>query len=873
MRELTRLLEVGGRDRRQRDLVVGDDRAAGIARQPRDAARVHRLLVTLAKAADAGAGQPTGGVRSLPLPTPECDSVIRPAASERTPAIHAATTSSSSPTTRVLVAPSASASSTAVRSSIACTGSRSAGIPAPAHSTTARCVRCSGYRSRALNTAASVASPDSTARTSRSRAAAVLRIHRSRSSAYRSAISRVSAPTNVKSHRAPSSIAVLAVVAEPRIGVDSLDEVGEERRLARVIATQQDVDADTATDEFVRERDRLGGRLGLPGRPPGQHHLDKQLQRCRVAGQRSRLEGVIGCDLRKLVGDGGGDLAGDHLPPVRVLDKRKHHVPQYAGRRWGVAHELRLTARGPEWPTFIAMSRSVLRPPAVAALTVALALAGCGAHGPPHPRRAARASPRVVAARPADVTVSINRHHALTPVPPSFLGLSTEYWTLPFDERHLRLFRRVISLIHVAGDAPLVLRIGGDSSDHTFYVPRLRRLPSWAFGLTPALISRTARVVRATRLRVILDLNLVTGTPELARAWVREAEAVLPPSSIIGFEIGNEPDLYGRGYWQQTIAREPFGRRVLPPDLGPAQYVTDFAQYGRAIQGDRRKATLLGPAVANPSARGGRLWINALLRGPHAGLRVVTAHRYPYTRCVFAGSPWYPTISRILSEDATAGMAASVRPAVRLAHAAGLPFRLTEFNSVTCGGVAGVSDSLATALWAPDAAFELMRTGAQGINLHAREYAVNDPFTFDRRGLHAHPLLYGLILFARTLGPDARLVRLRVHAPGFPHVKVWGVRIGRARLHLLVINKGPRGASVQLNAARIGSAVVQRLSAPAPGSEGGVRLAGQWLDRAGRWRGRRVAETAAARGGDVRFVVPRYSAALVSARLTTGALR
>jgi hypothetical protein len=212
-------------------------------------------------------------------------------------------------------------------------------------------------------------------------------------------------------------------------------------------------------------------------------------------------------------------------------------------------------------------------------------------------------------------------------------------------------------------------------------------------------------------------------------------------------------------------------------------------------------------------------------------------------------------------------MAASVRAAVRMAHAAGLPLRLTEFNSVTCGGVARVSDSFATALWAPDAAFELMRTGARGINLHAREYAFNDPFTFDRRGVHAHPLLYGLILFARTLAPHARLVRLAVRAPRFPHVKVWGVEVGRNRLRLLVINKGAQGVSVQLNAPVARSAAVQRLQAPAPGAEGGVRLAGQWLDLSGRWRGARVTSTANARHGDLRIVVPRYSAALMSTRL------
>jgi hypothetical protein len=54
---------------------------------------------------------------------------------------------------------------------------------------------------------------------------------------------------------------------------------------------------------------------------------------------------------------------------------------------------------------------------------------------------------------------------------------------------------------------------------------------------------------------------------------------------------------------------------------------------------------------------------------------------------------------------------------------------------------------------------------------------VNAAFALTRPGLAARPLLYGLILFARTLGPDAQLVGVHVGANRSEHLNVWAVRV------------------------------------------------------------------------------------------------
>src|SRR5205085_11849109 len=124
-------------------------------------------------------------------------------------------------------------------------------------------------------------------------------------------------------------------------------------------------------------------------------------------------------------------------------------------------------------------------------------------------------------------------------------------------------------------------------------------MPDWAFGLTPGYLERLAALVRRDRVKLIVDLNLLTDTPLIAAAWARAAETSLPHGSIIGFEIGNEPDLYNRRYSVTTTARSPLVARPMPLELTPATYVEDFAAYAHVLGENSPDIPLVGPAVAH----------------------------------------------------------------------------------------------------------------------------------------------------------------------------------------------------------------------------------------------------------------------------------
>jgi hypothetical protein len=477
-----------------------------------------------------------------------------------------------------------------------------------------------------------------------------------------------------------------------------------------------------------------------------------------------------------------------------------------------------------------------------------------------------KAAARARGGSPADITIALAAHATAIPIPRSFLGLSTEYWAMPHYERHLRIYGRVLSLIHVPGDGPLVLRIGGDSADHTFWEPTRRDRARWVFGLTPRWVTLTRGLVRRTGVKLIIDLNLLTDSPFAAARWASVAYHELPHGAVVGFEIGNEPDIYSRDYWLAIVSHTGFGARILPLRLSAAKYASDFVTYAQTIRQIAPHVPLLGPALANPLRNA--YWLPRLLSVAHGDLAVATAHRYPYSACAQPRSRAYPTISRILSEKASAGMATAVARVVRIAHRVGLPLRLTEMNSVTCGGKRGVSNTFATALWASDALFELLRAGVEGVNVHVRADAINAAFIMRGDGLRARPLLYGLAMFVRALGSGGgQLVPLRVAAPHTLHVKAWAVRTGTA-LQLLLINKGRRSAAATVRLATTSSASVERLTAPSASSPTGVTLAGQQLGIDGRWHGPRDNQTIVPTKGIYRVIVPGISAALV--RVPTG---
>lgn len=485
--------------------------------------------------------------------------------------------------------------------------------------------------------------------------------------------------------------------------------------------------------------------------------------------------------------------------------------------------------------------------------------------------------PALVAAgradRPDTVAVSVSVGRPGHVLPRSFLGLSFEYWDLRKLDRNPGLLTRVFELLHVPGNGPSLLRMGGDSADHTYWRERAHPSEFPSYRLGPGFFGRLRGLAERAHLKLLLDLNLAARDPGMAAALVRAAVASLPRHSIESLEVGNEPDVYHREpfYRLAAVADVRLGSRAAWDRYDAARYTSEFTAYSRSVTAAVRRMPLSGPEVANP--RLDLSWLQSMVAADRPSLGMLTAHRYPFSACVSRHSRLYPTIGRILSPRATVGEARSAWPAIRLARSEGLPFRITEMNSVTCGGVPGVSNTFATALWAPDALFALLRDGVSGVNVHVRASKVNAAFTTREGRLQARPLLYGLLMFVRALAGDSQLVGTRIHSARKVNVAVWAVRNGPGRLEVLALDKAGRPIRLTVAAPAAGPATVQRLMAPSVRATTGETLAGQTLGATGRWVGRLHVERLSPIRGGYRLTLPAYSGALLSIRSTPTATR
>ena len=514
---------------------------------------------------------------------------------------------------------------------------------------------------------------------------------------------------------------------------------------------------------------------------------------------------------------------------------------------------------------------------ALAAVVWLLTSGGKSRHDP-HPagRASGAAAPAVTQptasadpAAPSTVYATVRQTPSGPPLSPEFLGLSLEYTALDaytganpaaLDPVFVQLLRNLAT----TPGQQLVLRIGGNSTDSTWWPVRgLTPAPGVRYALNPAWLTGARALANAVPAKLILGVNLAAKQPRLSAA---EADALvhgIGASSVTALELGNEPDVYDVFPWYSAHHRPVYARGA---GFDLSAFIAELKRWDSKLP----DLPLAGPAVAELP------WLSGIsaLADAAPRLRIVTAHRYALQGC-FANrsSPLYPSVTNLLSDRSSAGLAQALVPYVTLAHSRGLHFRVDELNSAAlagCLGRTGVSNTFASALWMLDTLFDMARVGVDGVNVHSLPGAGYEPFTFSRANdgrwqAFVHPDYYGMLMFAQAFPAGARL--LRVSGPAGP-VKVWATIAPDGQIRVALINQDSQPHRVELQLPPAGGpAELEWLRAPSPTATAGVTLGGRSFGlatRTGRLPAAPVLQRVSQLLGFYSIDLPAYSAALLT---------
>jgi hypothetical protein len=462
------------------------------------------------------------------------------------------------------------------------------------------------------------------------------------------------------------------------------------------------------------------------------------------------------------------------------------------------------------------------------------------------------------------VSVTTDLHHLGPRVPQSFIGFSDEYTVVP---RHLTpQVGQLFDDLAAYGGGPPVYRLGGGSTDSSWFVPVRPQPPRGAFfGITAGYLAALRDFVAGTGSPLVLGLNLGLDQPALAGEWATAAANHLP--KIKAFELGNEPDIFFERVLNGVKPRAYMRSRRWDA-LG---YVKDLRRFLPYLKSLHLGVPIGGPAMCcKPRFL---RYLPQIVRDQRRNLGLITLHQYPLLSCdAKPGSRGYPTPAKLLAPNALVRSVKLLDDAVKVGRRYHLKVRLTETNSVACGGAVGTSDVFASALWSADWYFTLAALGLDGADIHTSNptYA---PFRTIAGVTAVGPVYYGLLLFAETVGHSGRLIPSTYFGvrerPG-ANVKVWGVRdAAKHQVRIAIINKTGPGGTVTLRVpgAR-GAGTLKLLTAPGLGSRRGITWGGQRFlipTPDGKLTGPLVAHRVARRAGGVyRVRMRRYSAALLT---------
>ncbi|KAF8307205.1 uncharacterized protein EI90DRAFT_3297843 [Cantharellus anzutake] len=313
----------------------------------------------------------------------------------------------------------------------------------------------------------------------------------------------------------------------------------------------------------------------------------------------------------------------------------------------------------------------------------------------------------------------------------NFLGISIELNIVNtlIGESPESIPKPVINLLSALSSRtaqPLRLRIGGNSVDAgSKYDPNAKKMINFNLNSTfkavpnlpvtygPQLLTTLKKlgdVVNGSTNVLGLSLSTPKNVADIIK-FVYDSQQVLG-DSLLSLQLGNEPDSFpSHGYRPENYTRQ--------------QYYDDFrtvtSQFQSSSFGNLVSKPILGAPSFCCSWNLDELVREGFIAQNGGVLNYVLYQHYPKSSCV--PNTW--DFSYFLEHTNVVQFAQIQAPGIALARAAGKPVILSEFNSVSCGGKRGQSDTFGVAMWTIDFVLSLAINNVTAAYIHTREVGIS----------------------------------------------------------------------------------------------------------------------------------------------------
>jgi hypothetical protein len=423
---------------------------------------------------------------------------------------------------------------------------------------------------------------------------------------------------------------------------------------------------------------------------------------------------------------------------------------------------------------------------------------------------------------------------------PGFFGLS--FPSSELNSGHFVAAGNVPALLENLGVG--VLRFGGGSVD----------TPSFT-GISESAAKGLATLARRTGWKVLYSVNLGQFQAAQVKADARRVASALGPS-LLAIACGNEPELYPGRY--------------RPSGYDEADYLSsDVPRCLKAVRSGAPGVPFAGPdtfRVAGSPGHWTTPWLppyaQAARAGKIPGLSLLSVHLYPASYCHGTVEPPAALISHAVDQKEE-GILSDFMSA---SATAGVPYIISESNSASCGGIPGVSNSFASALWSADWLALAAERNAVSVDLNGGLSGCGVYSPLCQAGPHeytAEPVYYGM-LFLHMLGTGRMFFTpLTVMGPSGAHVVAHSVVSSSGVVRVMVENLGSVPENVLLKYGKVtGTGLSWYLTAPSVGATSGVRIQGAAVAGNGIFKPGLPGQVSC-RSGNCRLSLPAYSAVIV----------